>query len=139
MERTSVELEDATGQHALRATGQVVLFPGYLALYEEGRDDETDEDSRRLPRMSSGDAPAKKAELFLEQADIYDPVQRSIIRWEDLIEISEILAGKKEGRTKADEITFFKNNAGQGVADVALGAEVLEAVRNKGTGQTLNV
>lgn len=61
MERTTVELEDGTGQHGLRATGQVVLFPGYLALYEEGRDDEGDEDSRRLPKMSQGDTPAKKA------------------------------------------------------------------------------
>jgi len=61
MERTTIDLEDGTGQHGLRATGQVVLFPGYLALYEEGRDDEGDEDSRRLPRMSAGDAPAKKA------------------------------------------------------------------------------
>jgi DNA topoisomerase I len=61
LERTSVELTDATGQHALRATGQVVLFPGYLAMYEEGRDDDGDEDSRRLPLLRSGDAPAKKA------------------------------------------------------------------------------
>jgi DNA topoisomerase-1 len=72
MERTTIDLEDGTGQHGLRATGQVVLFPGYLALYEEGRDDPVgrsgqqadagdDEDSRRLPRMSAGDAPAKKA------------------------------------------------------------------------------
>ncbi|MBO9377720.1 type I DNA topoisomerase [Sphingomonas histidinilytica] len=60
LERTTVDLVDGTGQHALRATGQVVLFPGYLALYEEGRDDETDEDSRRLPRMKEGDSPAKK-------------------------------------------------------------------------------
>ncbi len=35
MERTTIDLEDATGQHGLRATGQVVLFPGYLALYEK--------------------------------------------------------------------------------------------------------
>lgn len=71
LERTTVELADATGQHGLRATGQVVLFPGYLALYEEGRDDpingqqasgETDdEDSRRLPRLNDGDVPAKKS------------------------------------------------------------------------------
>ncbi|MDT8760500.1 type I DNA topoisomerase [Sphingomonas psychrotolerans] len=61
LERTTIDFEDGTGQHGLRATGQVVLFPGYLALYEEGRDDEGDEDSRRLPRMSAGDAPAKKA------------------------------------------------------------------------------
>jgi len=60
MERTTIELVDATGQHALRATGQVVLFPGYLALYEEGQDDSADEDSRRLPRLREGDSPAKK-------------------------------------------------------------------------------
>ena len=59
MERTTIELEDGTGQHVLRATGQVVLFPGYLALYEEGSDDGADEDSRRLPMLKSGDAPAK--------------------------------------------------------------------------------
>ena len=73
MERTVVELADGTGRHVLRATGQVVLFPGYLALYEEGSDDRVsiggsgqqadaaDDDSRRLPRMRDGDAPAKKS------------------------------------------------------------------------------
>ncbi|MGJ3648394.1 type I DNA topoisomerase [Sphingomonas sp. GlSt437] len=60
LERTTVELVDGTGQHALRATGQVVLFPGYLALYEEGADDSADEESRRLPKLREGDAPAKK-------------------------------------------------------------------------------
>jgi len=60
LERTTAELTDGTGQHALRATGQVVLFPGFLALYEEGRDDEADEESRRLPRLKDGDVPAKK-------------------------------------------------------------------------------
>ncbi|MDB5689439.1 MAG: topoisomerase subunit omega [Sphingomonas bacterium] len=61
LERTTIELTDGTGRNALRATGQVVLFPGYLALYEEGRDDEGDEESRRLPRMKEGDAPARKS------------------------------------------------------------------------------
>jgi len=60
LERTTAELTDGTGQTGVRATGQVVLFPGFLALYEEGRDDEGDEDSRRLPRLKEGDAPAKK-------------------------------------------------------------------------------
>ena len=61
LERTVAEMNDATGQLAMRATGQVVLFPGYLALYEEGRDEEGDEDSRRLPRLNEGDSPAVKA------------------------------------------------------------------------------
>ena len=60
LERTTAELADGTGRHGLRATGQVVLFPGFLALYEEGRDDAEDEDSRRLPRLREGDTPAKK-------------------------------------------------------------------------------
>jgi DNA topoisomerase-1 len=61
MERTTVDMVDGTGQHMLRATGQVVLFPGFLALYVEGRDDADDEDSHLLPRMAKGDCPAKKS------------------------------------------------------------------------------
>ena len=38
----------------MRATGQVVLFDGYLAVYEEGRDDEEGEDSARLPIIRQG-------------------------------------------------------------------------------------
>lgn len=74
-----------------------------------------------------------------EQGDIFDPVERGIIRWEQLIEISQIMVGKKEGRTKAEQITLFKNNAGQGVADVALGALVLRKVAEQGSGQGLEV
>ena len=60
LERTTVELADGAGRAVLRATGQVVLFPGYLALYEEGRDEKADdEDSARMPPLREGDAPAK--------------------------------------------------------------------------------
>src|SRR3546814_1865144 len=48
------------GKTMLRATGQVVKFPGFLALYDEGRDDSSDDDDARLlPAMAKGDAPAK--------------------------------------------------------------------------------
>jgi ornithine cyclodeaminase/alanine dehydrogenase-like protein (mu-crystallin family) len=59
--------------------------------------------------------------------------------WEQLIEIGDLLAGKKDGRTRTEQITFYKNNAGQGVADVALGALVLEQVKRKNAGQMLDV
>jgi ornithine cyclodeaminase/alanine dehydrogenase-like protein (mu-crystallin family) len=74
-----------------------------------------------------------------EQADIFDPVERGVIGWEQLVEIGEILAGKKKSRTQPDQITFYKNNAGQGVADIALGALVLEEVHKKHAGQTLDL
>jgi DNA topoisomerase-1 len=62
LERTTVELRDGAGRASLRATGQVVLFPGYLALYEEGRDEKSsdDEDGARMPHLKAGDAPAKR-------------------------------------------------------------------------------
>ena len=61
LERTTVELTDGAGRATLRATGQVTLFPGYLALYEEGRDDVADEDGGKMPPLRNGDAPVKKA------------------------------------------------------------------------------
>lgn len=63
IERTSVTLRDGTGKHELRATGQVVKFPGFLAVYEEGRDqkaDGDDEDANLLPALNKGDTPAKR-------------------------------------------------------------------------------
>ncbi|HEY6817441.1 MAG TPA: type I DNA topoisomerase [Croceibacterium sp.] len=61
LERTTVTLRDPTGRHELRATGQVVKFPGFLAVYEEGRDQkgDDDEDEGLLPMMRQGDSPAK--------------------------------------------------------------------------------
>jgi DNA topoisomerase-1 len=60
LERTTVEIGAADGQVGLRATGQVVLFDGFLKVYEEGRDEpaEDDADARRLPQIARGDALA---------------------------------------------------------------------------------
>ena len=64
MERTTVTIGDAAGEVELRATGQVVLFDGFLKVYEEGRDDvqSDDDDSRRLPQVTQGDAMALASE-----------------------------------------------------------------------------
>ena len=59
LERTIVELADGAGRAILRANGQVTLFPGYLTLYEEGRDEKEDEEASRMPALRVGDAPAK--------------------------------------------------------------------------------
>jgi DNA topoisomerase I len=61
MERTTVDMLDGTGQTGLRATGQVMKFPGFLAVYEEGLDDNDGDDGALLPPMAKGDAPAKHA------------------------------------------------------------------------------
>ncbi len=61
LERTTVDIEGKAGERTLdlRATGQVVRFDGFLKLYQEGRDDEEDEESGRLPPMNQGEAVSK--------------------------------------------------------------------------------
>src|SRR6266850_738717 len=69
LERTTVDIAAKAGARVLelRATGQVVKFDGFLALYQEGRDDDgEDEDSRRLPAMSEGEA-LKRRDLAVTQ------------------------------------------------------------------------
>ncbi|MGB3377367.1 MAG: type I DNA topoisomerase [Allopontixanthobacter sediminis] len=61
LERTTVTMRDPTGRHELRATGQVVKFPGFLAVYEESFDDTADDESGLLPVMKKGDSPVKKS------------------------------------------------------------------------------
>ena len=62
LERTTVDLGSADGQVGLRATGQVVMFDGFMKVYEEGRDDQViDEDDKRLPQIMEGEKMDKNA------------------------------------------------------------------------------
>ncbi len=73
IERTTAEIT-AQGRdghaYGLRATGSVVLFDGFLKLYEEGRDDTEDEDGSRLPKLEPGqelaEAGIEAAQHFTE-------------------------------------------------------------------------
>ncbi|GAA6207184.1 type I DNA topoisomerase [Cognatishimia sp. WU-CL00825] len=56
LERTTVDIASDDQQVELRATGQVVKFDGFLRVYEEGRDDVTqDDDDKRLPQIMQGE------------------------------------------------------------------------------------
>jgi DNA topoisomerase-1 len=61
MERTTVDIASDDEQVVLRATGQVVLFEGFIAIYEEGRDDSVvDDDDKRLPHLTAGEKADKR-------------------------------------------------------------------------------
>jgi DNA topoisomerase-1 len=57
LERTTIDISarSSEGEAALRATGTVIRFDGFLTLYQEGRDDEDDEEGGRLPPMTAGE------------------------------------------------------------------------------------
>ncbi len=61
LERTTVDITSQDQQVVLRANGQVVLFDGFMRVYEEGRDDAPtgDDYDKRLPQVMQGEALAK--------------------------------------------------------------------------------
>src|ERR1700738_1994941 len=61
LEQVTVDIADPTGRLRLRANGSVVIFDGFLALYQEDRDDTPDEEGEgaRLPAMRQGERLAR--------------------------------------------------------------------------------
>ncbi len=67
LENTVIDLLTADKKTGLRATGSVILFDGFLALYEEGRDDaDADENGGVLPKLTQG-APASISDIKADQ------------------------------------------------------------------------
>ena len=57
LSRTTIDIAAKDGSTNLRTTGTVVDFPGFLKLYEEGRDDaKVDDGDRRLPKVTEGES-----------------------------------------------------------------------------------
>jgi DNA topoisomerase-1 len=55
-DQTTIDI--AAGRFTFRATGSVLKFDGFLKVYEEGRDEKSDEDeeaARRLPQVGRGE------------------------------------------------------------------------------------
>jgi DNA topoisomerase I len=61
LEQVAVDIADAAGRLRLRANGSVVLFDGFLTLYQEDRDDTPDEEGEggRLPAMRKAERLAR--------------------------------------------------------------------------------
>jgi ornithine cyclodeaminase/alanine dehydrogenase-like protein (mu-crystallin family) len=70
-----------------------------------------------------------------EQGDLFDPVQAGFLSWEKVGELGQLLNQTIPGRTAQDQITLFKNNAGQGVADVAVASKIYCLARQNGIGR----
>jgi DNA topoisomerase-1 len=60
----SIDIASANGAATLRATGSVLVFDGFLSLYQEDRDDPSDSDdetARRLPPLKEGEGVERQA------------------------------------------------------------------------------
>ncbi len=74
----------------------------------------------------------------LECGDLVAPIEQGVVRWEDVRELGEVVAGKHPGRRRPDEITVFES---QGVAmeDVAVAVRLVKRAREQGIGQEIPI
>ncbi len=71
------------------------------------------------------------------QRELLDLIDDKRISWDKVVELGEVLAGKRPGRTRPDQLIYFKPNTGVGIQFAAAGAIVYEACRKLKKGREL--
>lgn len=64
-------------------------------------------------------------------------IEEGLLAWEQLHDLSAVVAGQAPGRTSDEQITLHDNNTGMGIQFAALGRLVLERARRQGLGTEL--
>jgi ornithine cyclodeaminase/alanine dehydrogenase len=69
----------------------------------------------------------------IECGDLIYPVEFGTIRWEQVRNLSDVVAGVLPGRTSDDDITLFESQ-GLALEDIATGIRIHEAAKERGIG-----
>jgi ornithine cyclodeaminase/alanine dehydrogenase-like protein (mu-crystallin family) len=94
-------------------------------------------DDETLRRAAVVIAHSKQAAIAQRHGDLALPVERGVIAWDRVRDLSELVAGEAEGRRRPEDITVFKNNGGLGLQFAAVAPRVYEAARAAGAGRAL--
>jgi len=77
-----------------------------------------------------------KEQAKIEAGDLVEPVERGVLDWLEVHELSEVVGGEVEGRAQDDDVVLFKS-LGIAPEDLAVGALVVERARERGIGTEL--
>jgi len=98
-------------------------------------------------RREIDDETIRRADLYVvhskevaqldQSPDVWEVAQKGIMKWESIQEVQDLVAGRIQGRTSAEQITVFNNNTGAGTQFAALGAAVLRRARAMGLGKEI--
>ncbi|HYA29812.1 MAG TPA: ornithine cyclodeaminase family protein, partial [Acidobacteriota bacterium] len=122
------------GTHVTSIVGSNVgmVQAGVIAHKRREIDDET------LKRAAVIGIASRELAIQDQQGDIYDQVQAGTLSWDAIAELREIVGGQTPGRYGAADITVFKNNGGQGIAEVAIADLILTRAREQKLGIELS-
>ncbi len=125
------------------------LKPGATVACIVGMNKEYGKRDERFSATEVDDSTIRRSDVIIvnsieqavqdEQGTLWERVQRGLISWEQVHELGALVAGKVPGRTRDDQICFFHNNAGQGVADLAVAIEHFEVAQRLDLAQDLQI
>jgi ornithine cyclodeaminase/alanine dehydrogenase-like protein (mu-crystallin family) len=118
------------GTHVTSIVGSNVgmVQAGVIQQKRRELDDET------LQRAAVIGIASRELAIQDQQGDIYDQVESGQLSWDYVVELREIVAGTKQGRRHPADITVFKNNGGQGIAELAIAYVILARARERKLG-----
>ncbi len=73
-----------------------------------------------------------------EAGDLLPSIERGLLNWESLTELSRIVAGQEKGRTSDDDITLFKSH-GIALEDISTALRVYNLAKERGIGENLEL
>jgi alanine dehydrogenase len=121
-------LRDGTHVTSIVGSNIGMVQAGVIAHKRRELDDET------LTRAAVIGIASRELAIQDQQGDIYDQVQAGTLSWNEIPELREIVGGQKPGRLNNENITVFKNNGGQGIAELAIADLILTRARDKKLG-----
>jgi ornithine cyclodeaminase/alanine dehydrogenase-like protein (mu-crystallin family) len=74
-----------------------------------------------------------------EQGDIFEPIEKGMLKWEQIHELGEVLHAERPGRTSDSQITLHKNNVGLGIADAGIAMRAYELAKSKERGIQIDI
>jgi alanine dehydrogenase len=69
-----------------------------------------------------------------EQGDVFEQIRSGLISSDKVVDLREIVGGQRAGRQNVKDITVFKNNGGQGIAELAIADLILTRAQEKKLG-----
>jgi alanine dehydrogenase len=94
-------------------------------------------DDETLRRAAVVVSHARETARSQRHGDLWCPVEAGILKWEDIHDLSEVVAGSAPGRQRPEDITVFKNNVGIGLQFAAVAPRIFELARAKKIGREL--
>ena len=118
------------GQHV---TG---IIGGNIQLVQGGflKESRRELDDRTAERADLIVANLRESVSSEKQGDLWIPIERGLIKLDQIAELGELAAGKRPGRTGSGQITYHKNNNGTGAADLAVTMLAYQKARALGRG-----